>query len=223
MKSLNKKRRYTLRQKFVVTVLVVVGVIGASIVCWCILSLTGSLPMDHMEQRKWSSYLELSDDVYRGDVQAVKKDLDRGVNPNNFPTDDYAVGNEWGMAVLSQAAGDGQTPMIRLLLSRGADPNICDGWDGTPLTAAAANDRVDVMALLFAHGAKVTDDKAWDSIALWRAAVEGKTNAVRFLLSHGANPNTTENTGRQERVLSGTEFLHQEAAAKLLRQAGAKE
>lgn len=170
---------------------------------------------------KWRPYLQLCNDVRANDLQAVKRDLDSGVDPNKFPNDGEALSDELDLAALCAAASAGNVAMVKLLLDHGADPNIRDGYDGYPLTAAADSDNVPVMQLLIKRGAKINEDSDGSS-ALWRAATGGKLKAERFLLDHGANPNTVRDTGKMEHILSAAQMLGEPAAAALLRKYGAK-
>ena len=174
------------------------------------------------EDPKWRPYEKLVNDIGENDIAAVKADLDHGVNPNALPNDGPAIANESDMAALCAAADGGNAEIVMLLLDHAADPNIGDGWDGDPLTAAVEGDHIDIMELLIKRGARVNEENG-DSYALWGATRDGKLDAIKFLLAHGANPNTRYDNGKQGSVLGVARFFHQDAAAKLLRQAGAKE
>lgn len=58
-----------------------------------------------------------------------------------------------GVPTLQQAASRGDVAGVRLLLDRGADPNVA-GRDTTPLGAAAYEGHVEVVQLLLARGAE---------------------------------------------------------------------
>jgi ankyrin repeat protein len=80
-----------------------------------------------------------------GDIDEVRKRLDRGADPNK--TYD-------GFALLTAAAANGDGPMVRLLLERGADPNKRDSDNWTPLMQLALNtDAVEVAETLISKGA----------------------------------------------------------------------
>ncbi|BDI34181.1 hypothetical protein CCAX7_62320 [Capsulimonas corticalis] len=165
-------------------------------------------------------YVKLVNDVRENNITAVTKDLSDGVNPNKFPHED-----ELDEAALCVAAYDGNLPIVNLLLDYHADPNIHDGWQGTPISAAASSNNVDVLQALASRGAKINDDGDGNSRALWVAAVNGKISAMRFLLSHGANPNSVENshTSDAASVLTAAESCKQVSAVILLKKYGAKE
>ncbi|WP_165251311.1 ankyrin repeat domain-containing protein [Paludisphaera soli] len=68
--------------------------------------------------------------VERGDVDAVRDLLDRGVRPD--------AGDRARFTALARSTRDGDLAMMQLLLDRGADPNA-PGWQTrTPTTAAAS-------------------------------------------------------------------------------------
>ncbi len=76
----------------------------------------------------------------------------------------------------------------RLLLERGADPNVKDLENhGTVLHETAAQGRDDVAVVLLDHGAKI-DAKSDEGLTpLHAAAMEGKREMVRLLLMRGAD------------------------------------
>ena len=90
--------------------------------------------------------------IERGNVEAVKVELDKGTNPNNLPP-----AQDEPIAPLCAAAEDGNMEIVQLLLDRGANINSGDGWDFTPLEAAATNSHIQVMEMLLARGASVND------------------------------------------------------------------
>lgn len=122
-------------------------------------------------------------DVQGNDLAAVKRDLTKGVNPNEIPDDDMRE------ADLCIAAGNGNLAMMKLLFQYGADPNIRDELY-SPLDAAAATNQVAAMKLLVSHGAKVNDDGHGGSFALMRAKEMGNRAATEYLLSQGAKSST---------------------------------
>ncbi len=94
---------------------------------------------------------ELMNAARRGDLEAVERLLDGGAEVDS--TDRY------GSTALAAAAVNGQREVVRLLLERGADPNLAESFYGArPLdTALFFADRRDVALLLLAHGAEDRD------------------------------------------------------------------
>ena len=75
---------------------------------------------------------------------------------------------------------------MRLLIAKGADPNVARENGETPLMAAARLGQVEVMKMLLDRGANVNArDKKFDQTALMWAA--GHPDAVRILVDHGAD------------------------------------
>ena len=91
-----------------------------------------------------------------------------------------------GIGPLSLAIANASTPMVKLLLSKGANPNIARENGETPLMTAARLGQVEVMQLLLNRGADPNArDKRFGQTALMWAM--GHPAAVRLLLEHRAN------------------------------------
>ncbi len=83
--------------------------------------------------------------VQNSDLAAARAALDAGTNVD-------AV-NDYGSTALFFAADRGSAEIARLLLERGADPNVADTFYGaTPLVWAMSNDHVDIALILLQHG-----------------------------------------------------------------------
>jgi ankyrin repeat protein len=91
---------------------------------------------------------ELHIAAYEGDVERVKKLLEKGANPN--------IQDEVGRTPLRNAAFKGHVDVVKLLLEHGADPNIQNEYGDTPLHMAVYWGRVDVVKLLLEYGADPT-------------------------------------------------------------------
>ena len=121
---------------------------------------------------------------------------------------------------LLNAAKEGNTELINLLIAAGADVNKVHGWwifSDTPLTGAAVNGKAEsIKCLLQAPGIDVHKMDKTGSTALYWAAYHGYTECVKILLSH---PNIDVNKigAVTLRVAKNKEIK------QLLREAGVKE
>lgn len=90
---------------------------------------------------------DLVEAVVAGDVEAVRRALERGADPN------ASESGKRGRPALIIAAMEGGGEIARLLLDAGASPDVVTGWDYTPLRAAALAGHADVVLLLLERGA----------------------------------------------------------------------
>lgn len=89
---------------------------------------------------------DLLDAAAEGDLARVKALLDAGVDVN--------TANRYGATALTFACDKGHTEVVRVLLERGADPNVTDTfYSQTPLGWAAGHGHFEIAAMLIEHGA----------------------------------------------------------------------
>jgi ankyrin repeat protein len=110
--------------------------------------------------------------VRYGDAARVKALLDSGASVNAAGID--------GRRPLEIAAFHGRGPMVRLLLSRKADPNVA-------LDEAALKGHNHILNLLIAQGGKVDGEKG--GLLLCSAAQSADKDTVHVLLRHKASVN----------------------------------
>ena len=79
---------------------------------------------------------------------------------------------------------------VKLLLDRGADPNMGVQGDGAPLIAAAREGALSVMTVLLDRGANIELVVPGDENALINASASGHLDAVKLLVARGANVNS---------------------------------
>jgi ankyrin repeat protein len=78
----------------------------------------------------------------KAEIDAVGKQTNRGISKQ--------------YTALHAAVVGGKTHAAKLLLERGANPNIIDTWKKTPLHYASNNGNVEIVKALLAHKADVT-------------------------------------------------------------------
>jgi uncharacterized protein len=162
----------------------------------------------------------------------IKLLLDRGANVN-ARTKEYHPGRRWlyslgdvslvdmtGQTPFLRAALSGDTKIMRLLLERGADPNIATLGGTTPLMAAAGVNwtvaqtyTVSKEALLEAiqicleHGADVNAVNSMGINAIMGAANRGSDEIIKYLVEKGATLEIKDATGRTPTTWAEGVFL----------------
>jgi len=152
--------------------------------------------------------------IQRGDINTVKRLLERGANPNARDAE--------GTPALMAAALYNDVNGVRLLLDHGADPNGSNVAGATALmwaipdlpkvqvllahganvnarsttlqrtpmlVAASYPGTVEILRLLLSKGADIHAKDKGGMHALGRAATYADVDVVRFLVEHGCDPN----------------------------------
>ena len=78
---------------------------------------------------------------------------------------------------------------VRLLLDRGADPDMIVRGDGSPIIMAAREGHAEVVELLLNRGAGIDQVAPDDENALIQASGAGELAVVKLLVAHGADVN----------------------------------
>jgi len=121
-----------------------------------------------------------------------------------------------GSTALIYAAGNGQLPMIRILLDHGADP-YRENWYGGPLACAAEAGHADAIRLLATYGPRhgrmpTGRDPRYKRLPLSCARDHGHVDAIKALVELGAPlAEAAADHWCQCCEPSATSFLHQAA------------
>ncbi len=132
----------------------------------------------------------------RGDTAAIDALLAAGVSVNQTGAREETA--------LIWAARAGAIPAIRLLLSKGADPDLSGGVKGwTPMMHAIHKHQKEAMLALIDGGADVNAraDSGEGETALMMAAGYGYAGFVQILLERGADPRAAQTTRGRETAL----------------------
>ena len=123
--------------------------------------------------------------------QLIIHDADLNVECPGFSMyNDYA---NW--TPLHEASSEGTSPIVRVLLEHGANPNAPDKFGETALHIASWHGDITVVKLLLEYGAKV-DVRDKDGLTpLHKATHNVNTQAVKVLLNHGADPHAKTDKG----------------------------
>ena len=125
-----------------------------------------------------------------------------------------------GKTALDWAAFNGSVNLVRLLISRGAKPNVGQGTKRTsPIAECARNGNIEVLGLLLKAGADL-DAMRYGSHGLGTASIFGKDKFVKLLLEAGADPNLADEGGTTP-LIAGVAGRKLEIV-KMLVEAGAK-
>lgn len=123
-----------------------------------------------------------------GEIDGVKQSLDSGVPVNGF--------DSLGQTALIAAIGNNSLDEVKLLLARGADPNLADNAGWTPLHFATWFGSTSVLLKeLLDHGAGINARNDRGITPLYFASVAGHEAQVKLLLDRGADRNLASKTG----------------------------
>lgn len=111
---------------------------------------------------------------------------------------------------LIRAVADGDLEAVRLLLDRGADPNLWLGGN-LPLSKAAELGHVEIVSLLLDRGATIDQIVQPLGNALIRASAKGHLEVVKLLVARGADVNalawasqTVQSLNEEGKIVTGT-------------------
>ncbi|HEU4390286.1 MAG TPA: M56 family metallopeptidase, partial [Blastocatellia bacterium] len=125
----------------------------------------------------------LVDAAVDGDLAGIEELIKAGANVNAL----IEVGA--AASPLIGAAREGRLDAVRLLLDRGADPNLAVPGDGNALIVAAREGLTDIVSLLLDRGAGIDQVVPGADNALIKASMNGHLDVVKLLVARGANVN----------------------------------
>lgn len=147
---------------------------------------TPALVLQHLRSR--GAYVDICTAAALGDRERVQELLDEDPSRANRLSDygGYYVG---AGAPLKNAAARGHLEVVKLLLDRGADPNLPEEGiapHGQALYSAVANRHYEVAQLLLERGAYANPEVESSADALSRAINNADQPMIDLLCSHGA-------------------------------------
>jgi uncharacterized protein len=140
----------------------------------------------HLRSR--GAYCDICTACHTGDLERVRELLDQDPTLANRVSEylTYYLGSG---APLKNAAATGHLEIVKLLLERGADPNLREEGvapQGHALYMAAANKHHEVAKLLLEHGAYANPEVESSADALSRAISNSDQPMIELLCSYGA-------------------------------------
>ncbi len=141
--------------------------------------------------------LSLVDAVKRGELPAVKAQLDRQVDVNTAESD--------GATALHWAVHRDDLTTAKLLIAAGASVQVQNDYGVTPLWLACINGNAAMIEALITAGADPNTTMTEGDTALMNAARSGEVDAVKILLAHGADPNAKERHGQTSLMWAAAE------------------
>ncbi len=138
--------------------------------------------------RTCGAYCDICTACHIGDLERVRELLDRDPSLANRVSEyvTYYLGSG---APLKNAAAKGHLEIVKLLLERGADPNLPEEGiapHGHALYSAVANGHYEIAKLLLEHGAYPNPEVESSADALSRAMMNSDQRMIDLLCSYGA-------------------------------------
>jgi ankyrin repeat protein len=142
--------------------------------------------LGHLRTR--GAYVDICTAASTGDLERVKELLEQDPSLANRVSEyvTYYVGSG---APLKNAAARGHSKVVKLLLERGADPNLPEEGiapHGHALYSAVANRHHEIAKLLLEHGAYPNPEVESSADALSRAITNSDQPMIELLCSYGA-------------------------------------
>lgn len=164
--------------------------------------------------KKHKQTLDIFEAASIGDNKRVNQLLDKSPEfLNSFSSD--------GFTALGLASFFGYLSLLKLLLDKGANPNIASNnqFKVAPIHSACAISAFDIVELLIKHGADVNAKQMQGVTPLHSAAHNGQTKLSKLLIDNGAEINAKMENG-QTPLFMANEKNFQEIAALIIKHGG---
>lgn len=142
--------------------------------------------LEHLRAR--GAHIDIGTAAHTGDVKRVRELLDEDPGLANR-TPDYITYYIGSGTPLKNAAAKGHIEIVKLLLERGADPNLPEEGiapHGHALYAAVSQGHFEIAKLLLEHGAYPNPEVESSADALTRAIMNKNEKMIELLCSYGA-------------------------------------
>ena len=158
---------------------------------------------------------ELIDAAWDKNIQRIRDLLTRGANPNIHEVNDSFPDVKGDTPLMISSMMKGNFNIVKLLLDKGADPNI-GNYGSTALVYAIQRRNDNIVRLLLDRGAdpNLRAHKKWRT-ALMVASRKGNIEIVKILLEHGADINISDSSGDTALIIA-SENGHTEIVKLLL-------
>jgi len=162
----------------------------------------------------------LAEAASRGDIEAMRALLDRGVDPDTAMTL-YPNGEYSDNSALYWAGHGGNIQVAEILLAYGANINKGQSTNEGPLSVAIGHGRLPMVEFLIKKGADVNQKFNNGAVPLHGAALKKDISYLKLLLENGALPNQIDNYNDTPLSYAMKRGLH--ANVDLLKRYGADE
>ena len=128
------------------------------------------------------------DDIYDGNVDAVKRYLNNGGDPHRKSEDGEST-------LVNLAVANGKLEIAQLFIDSGVDVNLSDQDSWTLLHSAASNGHLEIVDYLIIEGISVNAVDKYNSSPVNEAAKHRQALAGLALMQANANPNIVDEYG----------------------------
>ena len=149
------------------------------------------------------------------------KTLRHVLEPNDSRLIEGRSGVLYGNTLHAASAG-GHTEIIQILLEKGTEVNVKDGFYGTALMAASYRGHIEIVQILLEKGAEVNAESGRYGTALAAASYRGHIEIIQILLEKGAKVNTQTQSGPCGTALAAASLRRHTDIVQILLEKGAE-